>query len=157
MVEKPVVDCFICRKHRGQIQVPGGAVYEDDMVYIGHASIPEGKNPDGETTAYLGAFLVEPKRHAPGIGDLTGPEAERVGLLASRVGRALVEVVGAEHVYLFVLGHHVDHLHLWLVPRYPGTPPEYWGQRVDEWSDAPRGGPEEIEELCRRVREALGR
>lgn len=71
---------------------------------MGHAAIPE-----GESTTYLGAFLVEPRRHVPGIGDLTGPEAERVGLLASRLGRALGEVAGAEHVYPFVLDHHADH------------------------------------------------
>jgi histidine triad (HIT) family protein len=151
MASDIVDECFICRKHRGEIQFPGGSFYEDDLVYIGHAAIPE-----GESTTYLGAFLVEPRRHAPGIGDLTGPEAERVGLLASRLGRALVEAAGAEHVYLFVLGHHVDHLHLWVVARYPGTPREYWGQRVDEWPDAPRGGPEAIEDLCRRVGKNLG-
>ena len=150
MVEKLVVDCVISRKHQGEFLVPGGAVYEDDLVYAGHASIA-----DGEESTYLGAFLVEPKRHAPGIGDLIGPEAERIGLVASRLGRALTEVTAAGHVYLFVLGHHVDHLHLWLVPRYPGTPREYWGQRLDEWPDAPRGGVVAIEDLCRRVRENL--
>ncbi len=144
--------CFICRKHLGQIQAPGGAIYEDDLIYVGHASIPE-----EESVTYLGALLVEPKRHALGLADLTRPEAERIGTWISRISKALLESEGAEHVYLFVLGHHADHLHLWVVPRYPGTPRDYWGMRVNEWPDAPQGGPPEIDALCQRLREYLDR
>jgi hypothetical protein len=67
MSDQNVGDCFICRKHRGDIAVPGGAVYEDDLVYAGHAALPE-----GEPTAYLGFLLVEPKRHVAGLPGLTG-------------------------------------------------------------------------------------
>ena len=143
----PAPDCFICRKHRGAVSVPGGAVYQDDLLYAGHASIPP-----GEGTAYLGSLLVEPRRHVPGLADLTDAEAQRLGLLITRLSRALIASEGAEHVYLFVFGHHVSHLHVWVVPRYPGTPREYWGTRVDEWPDAPRGGPSEIADLCERIR-----
>jgi diadenosine tetraphosphate (Ap4A) HIT family hydrolase len=142
--------CYVCRKHLGEIVVPGGAVYEDDLLYSGHASIPE-----GEKTAYMGAVLVEPKRHVPGLADLSEIEAQRAGVLISRLSRALMESEGAEHVYLFVLGHHASHLHIWVVPRYPGTPREYWGRRVDEWPEAPRGGTLEIEALCERLRDWL--
>ena len=142
--------CFVCRKHLGEIIVPGGAVYEDDLLYSGHASIPE-----GEKTAYMGAVLVEPKRHVLGLADLSESEAQRAGVLISRLSRALMESEGAEHIYLFVLGHHASHLHIWVVPRYPGTPREYWGTQVDEWPEAPRGGPPEIEALCGRVRDWL--
>jgi histidine triad (HIT) family protein len=132
--------------------MPGGAVYEDDLVYAGHAAIP-----GGQATAYLGALLVEPRRHIPGLADLTDREAQRVGLLVARLSRALRVSEGAEHVYLFVLGHQVPHLHIWVVPRYPGTPQEYWGTRVDEWPGAPRGGPQEIANLCERLRVHLRR
>jgi diadenosine tetraphosphate (Ap4A) HIT family hydrolase len=64
--------------------MPGGAVYEDDLVYAGHAAIP-----GGQATAYLGALLVEPRRHIPGLADLTDREAQRVGLLVARLSRAL--------------------------------------------------------------------
>jgi histidine triad (HIT) family protein len=50
----------------------------------------------------------------------------------ARTARALKAVVGAEHVYSFVLGHHVPHLHIHVLPRYPGAPREFWGTRVDE-------------------------
>jgi diadenosine tetraphosphate (Ap4A) HIT family hydrolase len=58
-------------------------------------------------------------------------------------------------VYAFVLGDHVPHLHIHLVPRYPGAPPQYYGVQVDEWPEAPRGGPNEIKALCGRLRAQL--
>jgi histidine triad (HIT) family protein len=140
-------DCFICRKHRGEILIPGGAIYEDDLVYAGHDSIPE-----SQSIAYLGSLLVEPKRHVPGLADLTDNEAQAIGLLVTRLSRALMARERAQHIYSFVLGHHVPHLHVWVIPRYPGTPREYWGTRVDEWPEAPKGGAQEIAALCERIR-----
>jgi diadenosine tetraphosphate (Ap4A) HIT family hydrolase len=99
--------------------------------------------------------MVEPKRHIAGLAELTDREAERIGRLVARLSRALTATEGAEHVYMFVLGHGVPHLHLWVVPRYPGTPREYWGMRVDEWPEAPRGGPDQIAALCDRIRAYL--
>jgi hypothetical protein len=54
----------------------------------------------------------------------------------------LRDVKGAEHVYSFVFGELKQHLHIQVVPRYPGTPREYWGTRVTEWPEARRGGVE---------------
>ncbi len=62
----------------------------------------------------------------------------------------------AEHVSVFVLGQHVDHLRVWPVPRYPGTPPESWPMRLAEWPDAPKGDAAQIAALCARVRACLG-
>lgn len=142
----PEADCFVCRKHRGKVGVPGGIVYEDELVHCSHIVVPEGR-----ARVYLGTLFVEPRRHVAGIGDLHADEAERVGLLASRVAAALQATEGAEHVYVFVLGHHVPHLHVWLAPRYPGTPREFWPLRLAEWPAAPTGGPPEIAALCERV------
>lgn len=143
--------CFVCDKHAGRVRVPGGALHEDALVYASHGVIPEGRS-----RAYLGTLFVEPKRHVPGIAELDDAEAQRIGLVTSRLARALRESERAEHVYVFVLGHHVDHLHVWLVPRYPGTPEEYWAMRLAEWPDAPKGGASEIEALCARLRARLG-
>lgn len=142
--------CFVCRKHRGEVSLPGGAIYQDAWVYAGHAQIQA-----GQATAYLGYLMAEPKRHAPGLADLTDAEAQALGLLVVRLGRALVSTEGAEHVYAFVLGDGVPHVHVHVVPRYPGAPREYWGVHVDEWPAAPRGGPGEIAGLCARVRAYL--
>ena len=143
-------DCLICRKHGGEVQVPGGAIYEDNLFLAAHASIPE-----SESQTYLGTILLEPKRHAPGLADLTDQEAALLGPLIARLSKALKRSEGAEHIYLFVFGHHVDHLHIWLLPRYPGTPRDYWGTRVNEWPDSPRGGAAAVAELTRRLSEQL--
>ncbi len=63
----------MCPKHVGEISIPGGVVYEDDLVYAGHAAIPE-----GQTTAYLGSLMVEPRRHISVLADLTDDEAQNV-------------------------------------------------------------------------------
>jgi len=142
--------CLVCRKHRGEIATPGGVIYEDDLVFAGHALMPERQD-----VAFLGMLVVEPKRHAPGLADVTDAEAQAVGLTVARLSRALKACASAEHIYAFVFGHHVPHLHVFVVPRYPGTPREYWGTRVDEWPGAPRGGLAEIDALCARLRQHL--
>ena len=143
-------DCFICAQQRGDQPIPGGAIFEDELVVAVHAYDPK-LNP----APYLGHVLVEPRRHAPGLADLRDDEARAVGLAASRVARGLREVEAAEHVYLAVLGHHTPHLHVHLIPRYPGTPREYWDPvRIDEWPDARHGGPEAIAAVVERLRAA---
>jgi histidine triad (HIT) family protein len=68
----------------------------------------------------------------------------------------LREAAGAEHVYAQVIGDGVPHLHVHLVARYPGTPREYWWQRIKEWPDARRGWEPEIAEFVGRLRAFLG-
>ena len=143
-------DCFVCRKHRGEVSIPGGAIYEDDLVYASHAQIRE-----GQTTAYLGYLMVEPKRHVPGLEGLTDEEAAALMRLVTRLSRALKATEQAEHIYLLVFGELVHHVHIHVVARYPDAPREYWGASVDEWPEAPRGGPAEMEAVCARLREYL--
>jgi histidine triad (HIT) family protein len=148
-------DCFVCRKHRDRGSLmPGGPVAEDDLVVVSHIVTPEALGREG-TAAYLGHLFVEPRRHAPGLADLTDAEASRVGLWASRASRALREVAGAEHVYAAVIGDEVPHLHVHLLPRFPGTPRAYWWTRVDEWPQARRGGPAAIAALVHELRAYL--
>lgn len=144
-------DCFACEKHAKGSAVPGGVVYEDALTYVGHVL------PPGLDNVYLGYLIVEPKRHVAGLGDLTTEEAGALGRVVNDASRALKESEGADHVYGFVLGDAVPHLHVHLVPRYPGTPKEYRGVRIDEWPDAPRGGQREIGVVCDRIRRTLDR
>ena len=115
-------ECFICRKHRGEIHLPGGAIAQDDVVYVGHAPI----HP-GQSTAYLGYLMVEPRWHARGLEDLSDHEARILGSWMARMSRALVATEGADHVYAFVIGDAVAHVHVHVVARYPGAPAEYRG------------------------------
>jgi histidine triad (HIT) family protein len=131
--------------------MPGGPIAGDDLVLVSHIVTADALGRDG-TTAYLGHLFVEPRRHAPGLADLTDAEAHSVGLWCTRASRALRDVVGAEHVYAAVIGDGVPHLHVHLLPRYPGTPREYWWTRVDEWPQAPRGSTGQVDALVRDIR-----
>jgi len=54
-----------------------------------------------------------------------------------------------------VIGDGTQHLHVHLLPRYPGTPREYWWDGVDEWPDARRGMESEISMLVADLRAHL--
>jgi diadenosine tetraphosphate (Ap4A) HIT family hydrolase len=108
--------------------------------------------------AYLGYLMVEPTRHVARLGELTDDEAAAIGWLVNRLSAALRESEGAEHVYSFVFGDRVQHLHVHLAPRYPGTPSEYWGTgavHLQDWAAARRGGPDQITAICDRLRRAM--
>jgi histidine triad (HIT) family protein len=150
-------DCFVCRKHRDRGPLmPGGPAAEDDLVLVSHIVTPEVMGRGG-TSAYLGHLFVEPRRHAPGLSDLTGAEARSVGWWCARASLALREVAGAEHVYAAVVGDAVPHLHIHLLPRYPGTPREYWWTKVDQWPQARRGDAAQIAALVGELRSYLAR
>ncbi|HEX8102515.1 MAG TPA: HIT family protein [Solirubrobacteraceae bacterium] len=145
-------ECFICTKHGALSVVPGGAILADEHAIVTHLPLvtPTLCSP----SVYLGHLFVEPRRHVPGLADLTPEEAASFGRLASAASRALRRSEGAEHVYAAVIGHGVDHLHLHLIPRYPDTPEAYWWTRVDEWPDAPRGDAAAVVALADRLRRA---
>jgi histidine triad (HIT) family protein len=142
--------------------MPAGPVAEDDLVLVSHIVTPDALGRDG-ATAYLGHLFVEPLRHAPGLADLTEAEAQRVGLWCTRASQALREVAGAEHVYAAVIGDGVPHLHIHLLPRFPGTPREYWWTRagsafrMTEWPEARRGDVEEIKVLVSELNRWLAK
>jgi histidine triad (HIT) family protein len=141
--------CPICGKHRQGNAVDGGILCEDDLVYAGHAH--------GTTPAYRGWLIVEPKRHASALGDLSDDEACSIGKLSNRLARALKDTTDAEHVYAFVFGDGVAHLHVHLAPRFPNTPIEYWGAQLNQWPEAPRVEAHEIRSLVTRLRERLAK
>lgn len=137
------MDCSICARESEP------AIYRDDLVRVEHCP-PE----PGASTVYLGRILVEPVRHAPGIADLNEAEALAIGRWVRLAGRVLKEL-GAEHIYSFVLGHQVPHCHFHVIPRYPGTPKEFWGFKVLEWTGAPHGAGPEVAAFCEKIRRAL--
>lgn len=123
--------CFVCNKQGLGDRAEGGVLYQDDLVYVGHM------HTMNAPAVYRGYLMVETKRHVGGLGELTDDEAAAVGRLVNRASRALRARLGADHVFAFVYGTGVPHLHVHLAPRYPGTPREYWGPRIREWPEAP--------------------
>ena len=126
---------------------------EDDLVVATHNIL---MTPKGDTVreVYLGHLVVEPRRHAAGLAELTDAEAGAMGVASAHLSRSLMSVLPAEHVYAAIIGDEVPHLHLHLLPRYFGTPREYWWDRVDEWPGAPRGDEHAVGNLVERLRVA---
>ena len=142
-------DCFVCEKHRQGAAATGGVAFGDDLVFVGHLLPPHLED------VYLGWLIVEPKRHVAGWGQLRDDEAAALGKTINKVAAALRDSEGAEHVYTLVLGDAVPHLHVHVIPRYPSTPQEYWGLKVRDWPEAPRGGEAEIGAVIERIRNTL--
>lgn len=143
------LNCFICEKHKGNIIVPGGAIYEDELVYVGHV------HWDSEET-YLGYVMIDIKRHVPGLAELTDEEAKAFGLITSRVSKALKASEGAEHIYTFVSGNGVPHMHMHIIPRYENTPKEFWSPtEVAKWNGAPYGDAEKSKTM-RKITKVYG-
>jgi histidine triad (HIT) family protein len=142
-------DCPICLKHLRQGPLAAEIVHETELFVVSHAPITAAGG------VYLGYLFVEPRRHVTELGDLTEQEAEGLGLMAMRLSRVLQQAQGAEHVYAAIVGHHVEHLHLHLIPRYPDTPPELNWTQVTDWEDAPRGDAVAVSEVSARLRSAL--
>jgi len=59
-------ECIVCRKHRGQVAVAGGPIYEDEFIFVSHAQLW-----GDETAHYLGHLFIEPKRHVAELADLS--------------------------------------------------------------------------------------
>lgn len=148
MKQESVTDCLICRKHRGEAKLFGGFIYEDDLIAISH-SVFWGD----EKAHYLGHIFIETKRHIAEYADLTDEEAQRIGLYVKRVSKALLNTLDKDHVYSFLIVDGVPHVHLHVIGRYRGAPREYWGAKVDEWPDAPKGSEAEIEALTHRLKD----
>jgi diadenosine tetraphosphate (Ap4A) HIT family hydrolase len=89
------------------------------------------------------------------VADLTAEEAQAIGLYTSRIARALLHTEKMEHIYIFVIGDGVPHVHYHVIGRYPGAPRAYWGPRVDEWPEAPKGDAAAIEKVADRLRDFL--
>lgn len=143
-------DCFICRKHNGELKVNGGCLYEDEFIYVGHI----GSN---EPLVYLGYLIVDLKRHAAGYGDMNDDEARAIGFILNKLGRILKNSENAEHVYSFVHGDAFPHFHVHLIPRYTGTPEEFWHPtNIVNYKDV-HGTANQVEEICSRLRGVLQR
>src|SRR5436189_4355917 len=100
-------DCLVCREHRMDVLVPGGHLVADESVVAFHA--PPWPPPADDV--FLGYVLVTSRRHVPDLSDLGEGEAAAVGVSISRLSRALKDL-GAERVYVAVIGHGVPHLHV---------------------------------------------
>jgi diadenosine tetraphosphate (Ap4A) HIT family hydrolase len=145
----PELPCVVCREIAGQIDVPGGVFYRQELVVGFHLPL------FGESRTYPGHLLASPRRHVAGFGDLTRDEAAAVGLAMSALAGALREA-GAARVYSATIGHNIDHLHVHLIARWPETPEDVPWHSVDEWPGSRREGPAGIASLVQQLSQAIG-
>ena len=140
--------CFFCDQQNGLVPVVGGAVYADKLVYASHMF-------NATEPSYLGYLAVQTRRHVHHWADLTETEASAIGILIMRLSRALKACLAVDHTYVVYYAEVVPHLHVLLTARYASTPQEYWREKVYAWPQAPKGGAEEVEMLCDKLRTYL--
>ena len=96
---------------------PAEIVYEDERTI---AFLDVNPKSDGHT-------LVVPKREVAAFHDLPPDDLAALALAVQRVARAVVRATGSEAYNLAVnngaaAGQVVFHVHVHIVPRYPGVP-----------------------------------
>src|SRR6187397_2251152 len=141
-------ECVICQRHRGEGPLTGQLIARIRGFEIWSA------RTDDEGRAPLGYLFIESEQHVPYVTDLPDDDAAALGLLRTRLTRALRDVLGAEFVITAVIGTGVPRFHEHLLPRMPGTPDSIAWHASDSalrWVEA-----QEIADLGARLRAALG-
>lgn len=132
--------CIFCRIVAGQ--TPCHRVFEDDgvLAFMDHRPL----NP--------GHVLVIPKRHEPDVHRLDEPTYLAVMKTVKRLAEGLAALFEPPKVGLFVIGFHVPHVHVHVVPLYS----------IDDFSAdaiklAMRTRPDEaiLAETCGRISQSL--
>lgn len=121
---------MICQKHRNVGSVTGEVIIERGGLVLTH--FPQLEND----LATRGHLLLEPRRHITEIFDMNDAEAAALGGIIRDAARVMKATLECEHVYVYRINDKVAHLHFHLIPRYSGTPKEYWGTRIMEYPNA---------------------
>lgn len=139
-------ECIICDKHNDFLKYTGEVILERGGWAVTHFPFVDGQK------ATKGYLLIETKRHIQEFTEMNESEALALGELIAAGTKLIKEKMGAEHVYLFRINDKVPHLHLHLVPRYPGTPREFWGFKISEWTGNPKIGLNEIHDVAKNLK-----
>jgi diadenosine tetraphosphate (Ap4A) HIT family hydrolase len=134
--------CDICRGDAFDTEFGRTLVWQDDVWRLS----------TNVQAPILGFSYLEPRRHIPFITDLDGPEAASFGPTLAAVTSLLKRETGADIVYALILGEHVPHLHVNLVPHRAGDPVGGGASLVDP--DAPALPADEHETFVNRLRSA---
>jgi diadenosine tetraphosphate (Ap4A) HIT family hydrolase len=144
-----MMECPVCTKHKTLETLPGGAIFQDERVFIAH--FPHLK----DEPAHFGHVIIETKRHIESARELSDVEATSIGLFLQRITRGLELGMGAEHVYVVRIGDKVPHLHFHLVPRFPGTPRDFWGPLLFQWPMGKKATPQEMVQITEKLKNYL--
>ena len=108
-----------------------------------------------QPTPVRGWLVLTSERHARAWYDLTAEEAAALGPLTRRVMQAQLSSLKADHVYALALGDILQHFHLHLVPRYPGTPAHHRGRAAFDAPASQAISEAEVEAAALQVRQVL--
>lgn len=127
-------ECIFCQIVSRQ--APAFIVYEDVDYLAFLDKFPQSR----------GHLQLIPKKHYQWVYEI--PEIGQCFTVAGRVIRAILPVLGADHVTIATFGRQVTHAHLWIVPqyRYDRTIEEGAGQQTKE---------ETLQEVAEIIRKAL--
>ncbi|MCB0393966.1 MAG: hypothetical protein KDD25_05375 [Bdellovibrionales bacterium] len=139
--------CVICDKYEGQNRI--SPIVEIDGVTLSHIA------PGDDGWAMKGRLIVEPVRHVVNPEDLSSTEFANMGRVLQIAMGLLKDRLGAEHVYFFRINDLVAHFHFHVLPRFPGTPKEFWGMKLLDWTKIPMIRAEEIQSLSEELRKCL--
>ncbi|HAF27278.1 MAG TPA: HIT family protein [Lachnospiraceae bacterium] len=131
-------NCIFCKIAAGEI--PSQTIYEDEDF---RAILDLGPATKGHT-------LILPKEHAANLFELSDETAAKLTPLARKLGKQLVEKLGADGLNVIqnngeVAGQTVMHYHLHLIPRYKDD-----GQHL-LWKPG-ESTPEGLKEICDRIK-----
>jgi histidine triad (HIT) family protein len=132
------MSCPLCHQEKNNLLKP---IAELDGITLSHIL------PSDDGFAMKGRLLIRPSRHATRPEELTPDEFSKMGILLQKAMALLQQRLGAEHVYFFRINDLVAHFHFHVVPRYPGTPKEFWGLKIIDWPDYPKVNLSEIQVL----------
>ena len=140
--------CVVCEEVSGVVEVPGGVLSSGHFSVAFHIPSLDGSD------VFLGHVLVVPRRHVADFAGLNQDEAAEIGVAIAKCSSAL-KGTGAERVYIATVGHTFDHLHVHLLPRWPGTPPEIPWHSVDDWAGARRANSSQASDFAVQLRTKL--
>lgn len=97
-------DCIFCAI--ANHEAPAGIVYEDNICIAFTDIHPRTR----------GHIQLVPKLHYRWIYDM--PDMDKLFSVAQTMIRAIIPVLGADHVLIGTFGHEIHHAHVWIVPQY---------------------------------------
>ncbi len=105
--------CRICDQNHGDVEIPHGILYQDDLWIVRHAAPPYG---------VAGWLTVQTRRHAAEPAAFNDAETRSFGPMLRHFEGILKEITGALRIYTAAMGESFPHFHGHMVPRYPETP-----------------------------------
>ena len=104
-------DCIFCKIVAGDI--PAKKIYEDDK-HLAFLDI---------RPASKGHVLVIPKAHHKTFLDMPAEEEKELFAKVQELSKQLKEKLGAQLMFLLVMGEEVPHTHIHIIPYYGGELP----------------------------------